>query len=365
MRLGWIGAVVVLSALVSLLLVRIGADRRGHVTPPAPSQQAVQWRGANVLQSTRVSWEDPAALESLKILKGMGADTVILVPFLRQDSPGHSRLRIDEGVTDVQLRAALEKAAALGFRVMIKPQVLVDHGWAGAILPGGGQGWPEWFAGYEKLLLHYADLAQSYHVDALIIGTELARSGDRPEWGPLIRAVRQHFRGRLSYAAHNVDGVERFRFWSQLDAISVTLYPPLHDTVSGMVRDISRVLQRLHRQAARWEKPVWVVEYGIPSASGAASRPWDWQRLREDGSIRVDGKVQVDAFAAWEVSLRAERWIAGYAFWNWMTDPDAGGPLDKDYTIQHKPAQTLLACLWDHCVSQEGGVMASPYATSL
>jgi len=327
-------------------------ERRTHIelASPATAQQGhAQWRGANVLQKSSVSWQDPKALQSLKQLQKLGADTVILVPFLHQSLPTSSQLNMSNAVTDAQLIAGIMKAKTLGLRIMLKLQILVDNSWAGEINPAHEQGWKQWFSDYETYLLHYADIAELYHVEALIIGTELEQSGNREEWGNLIAQVRKRYSGKLSYAAHGLSGVDKFNHWALLDAISVTLYPPLKPNIEIMANNISHKLQQLRRSTLKWNKPVWVVEYGMPSASGSADRPWDWNRLQNDPAITADIKLQADAFAAWDTLLSQQKWIEGYAFWDWFTDPNAGGAKDKDYTIQNKATETLIACLWNRC----------------
>jgi hypothetical protein len=33
--------------------------------------------------------------------------------------------------------------------------------------------------------------------------------------------------------------------------------------------------------------------------------------------------------------------------WRWFTDPAAGGPDDTDFTVQGKPAEAVLSCVWN------------------
>ena len=47
-----------------------------------------------------------------------------------------------------------------------------------------------WFADYRDALIHIAAIADAAKADALVIGTELAKTSERPEWGSLIDALR-------------------------------------------------------------------------------------------------------------------------------------------------------------------------------
>jgi hypothetical protein len=39
--------------------------------------------------------------------------------------------------------------------------------------------------------------------------------------------------------------------------------------------------------------------------------------------------------------------IHGVMIWRWFTDPAAGGPDDTDFTVQGKPAEAVLSCVWN------------------
>jgi hypothetical protein len=59
-------------------------------------------------------------------------------------------------------------------------------------------------------------------------------------------------------------------------------------------------------------------------------------------TVPLDLAIQKTALADWRDVLGAHG-ISGISFWCWYTNPDAGGPNDTDFTIQNKPAQTVLA----------------------
>jgi hypothetical protein len=67
--------------------------------------------------------------------------------------------------------------------------------------------------------------------------------------------------------AHNVEEAEAVPFWDQLDAIGVTLYPPLGaDDDRDGARVMRAVADRLDALAARTGKSVVVGEIGLRSA---------------------------------------------------------------------------------------------------
>lgn len=300
--------------------------------------------GANVLQDAGISFESASAGQSMQRLAEIGADHAAIVVFMEQPAPDSPAPALAGHVTDAQLRAGLRHARQAGLSTVLKPLVLVEGSWAGAIAPPSEQAW---FAGYRENLLHYARIAEQEDVSVLVVGTELAGLSQSREWGGVIEAVRTVYAGRLAYAAHGAGGVERFGFWNELDVIGVTLYPALEE--KGEAPDNREAIRRELRAVARAAPgPVWIMEFGVPSADGGLESPWDWRRLqRED--VAANPEDQRRGLEAWLDVLdagRAEYGIQQVTLWSWTSNPGAGGMNDKGYTPQNKPAEKLLACRW-------------------
>ncbi|RMG29899.1 MAG: glycosidase-like protein [Gammaproteobacteria bacterium] len=281
------------------------------------------------------------ARRALLRLRATGANSLCLVVFLRQDGPRAVALRPPRSGAR-QILATLRAARALGLHTVLKPQVLPRTGWAGVIAPRDRG---RWFRHYRAQLVRLARLAEAAGADAFVVGTELRRLADAPEWGGLITALRRHFHGRLTYAAHGLEGLAAFRWWHRLDVVSLTLYPPLPaDPDPERLRQV--LVHRLHvaRALAPADKPLWVLEAGIPSARGWERRPWDWSGLRAAGVV-PDPALQARVLEAW---VRAQRATAldGLWLWAWYSDPEAGGCRDTGYAIQGKPAVDRLRCHW-------------------
>ncbi len=130
-------------------------------------------------------------------------------------------------MNDDELRAAIRDAHMLGLAVLVKPHVWVPQSWAGAIAMHSAADWQQWFANYQHEITHIAQIAEEEKAEALTIGTELSQTTQLPEWNDLIAKTRAAFSGRLLYVAHNVEEAETVPFWDRLDAIGVSLYPPL------------------------------------------------------------------------------------------------------------------------------------------
>jgi hypothetical protein len=216
----------------------------------------------------------------------------------------------------------------------------VQGSWAGAVEPASPDDWRVWFDRYRAALLPIAQIAAEERAEALAIGTELAKTTQRPEWQDIIAAVRPVFAGLLTYAAHNVEEADAVPFWPQLDAIGVTLYPKLGE---GLDRDGRRTAMRvaadwLDALSKREGKPVLVAEIGLRSARGATLKPWE---SAEERVAEPDAELQAAVLADWlEILDRPS--IEGVLVWRWFTDPSAGGPADTDFTVQGKPAQRMF-----------------------
>lgn len=307
-----------------------------------------QWRGFNALQTSKVGWHQSGARESLLNMINIGANAVILIPFMEQPSHDSVSVRRAGHVTDNQLKAAIQLAHQLGLRVVVKPQVIVKGSWAGGIKFSDSKRAAEWFENYTREIIRYAEIAEAERVEAFVIGTELKGLSRDSRWPGLIERLRKSYHGKLTYSAHGVDDVESFPYWHLLDMISLTLYPSLGDTDDylKMMVHVEYALYKLRKAVERHgSKPVWLTEIGMPSAEGFAERPWAWVALNNP-RVRPDIMLQTKATAIWLEQVRRAEWIDGVFFWLWYSDPTAGGLKDRDYTVQNKPAEILIRQQW-------------------
>ena len=298
--------------------------------------------GYNVIAAPGHPFGSPSARLALAEAAASGASAIAVVPFLWQASPASPALVRGNDMTDTELQAAIRDAHALGLAVLVKPQVWVPGGWAGVVAMNSAADWTTWFANYRRELERIATVAETSGADALAIGTELAGTSRRPEWTALIAAVRKRYGGRLLYVAHNLDEADRIPFWGDLDCVGVTLYPPLGaDNDRAARRATMRLVAAgLDRLAARTGKSIFVAEIGLRSARGAAAKPWE---SVEERASAPDAALQADVLADWLAVLDRPS-VRGVLIWRWLTDPNAGGMDDTDFTVQGKPAQRVLAC---------------------
>ena len=328
------------AAVAAALLIGILVSLAAQSDP----QRVQRLDGFNVIASPDHPFGSATARRSLADVKRLGATAIAVVLFLWQEDPASPDLVRGQDVTDAGLRAAIRDAHGLGLAVVVKPHIWVPQSWAGAVGMNSNADWREWFVNYQKQLDHIAYLAEDERADGLSIGTELVKTSQRPEWEEVIRSLRGIYSGRLLYVAHNIEEAEKVPFWHSLDAIGVSLYPPLgtDDDRAGRRAKMSAIADRLDALAARTGKSILVGEIGLRSAQGAAAKPWE---STEERASAPDPGLQADVLADW-LSVLNRPSIGGALIWCWFTDPSAGGLADTDFTVQGKPAERTLQCEW-------------------
>jgi hypothetical protein len=327
-----------------LLALTIGLGAVAGMNSGSRSMTQTRLDGFNVIATPGDPFGSGAADTALTKARGLGAAAVAIIPFLWQPAPTSPDLVRGKDLDDDELRAAIRQAHARGLAVIVKPHVWVPQSWAGAVVMRSDGDWRQWFANYQRELVHIAQIAEAEKAEALAVGTELEQTSRQPEWNEVIDKVRAAFSGRLLYVAHNVDEAETVPFWNRLDAIGVSLYPPLGgDADRDYRRDAMRaVADRLDMLSLIDRKPVVVAEIGLRSAAGATAKPWE---SPEERVAAADPQLQADVLADWLATLNRPG-IEGVLIWRWFTDPNAGGLADTDFTVQGKPAERVLQCAW-------------------
>jgi hypothetical protein len=314
--------------------------------------------GFNVIAAPGHPFGSATAKMSLANAKRLGAHAVAVVPFFWQSAPTSPSLLRGNDMTDAELRSAIRDAHALGLAVLVKPHVWVPERWAGAVVMNSEEAWQDWFAHYRRELDRIARIAEEGKAEALAVGTELAGTTQRQEWNEVIAAARAAYSGRLLYVAHNIEEAEAIPFWDRLDAIAVTLYPPLgaDDDRDGRRGAMGAVAERLDALAARTGKTIVVGEVGLRSAEGAAAKPWE---SAEERTSAPDPALQAAVISDWLSALDRPA-ISGVLIWRWFTSPNAGGLTDTDFTVQGKPAEHILKCAWTQKCEEDRAGAQSP-----
>ncbi len=329
------GAVGVSLAALALLGLE-GCSTR----PQAPTAM----RGANFMTLQSAPWDSPAARDSLAQLQDIGATWVALVPFVRQARSTACTLTAPDTAELNALRTLIQTAHQLGLGVVLKPQILIDDSWAGAVAMPDEAAWACWFQTYGRALSAYARIAEEEGVDLLVAGTELKRTEARPEWPPLLRRIARLYNGPISYVFHQPEDAPGFTGLAELDSVGYSLYPPIGNDIDQLASRIEGHVRELRQKSRRIGKPVWIAELGMPSRHGAGDAPWLWGPAVPQPAL-PDPDFQAQALEAW-LSALAGDWHQGVMLWGWVSEPHAGGMHDTSYTPQNKPAMQRLACLW-------------------
>lgn len=303
--------------------------------------------GFNLIQDAQAPLGSAQAEASLKQLRETGANAVAIVPFLWQSQADSPEVVRSSDMSDGELARAIRAAHRLGLAAIVKPQVQVHDSWPGGVRMASDDDWNKWFHHYEKALTGLAAVAKDEHADALVIGTELDQSLDRPEWLDLIARLRRIYHGKLLYAARGADGAEQVPFWNKLDVVGVTLYPTLgaDDDTDSWRTAMATERDRLVALAKRVKRHLFIAEIGIRSASGSAAHP----DARIDGpGSGADEALQAKVLATWLSELNDPA-IHTVLVWRWGSDPSSGGASDTDFTVQGKSAEEALSKQWRSC----------------
>ena len=286
--------------------------------------------------------------QSLTNLVNIKANWVLLTVFWFMDNSTDVQIvprPENYTASDSSLIHAIQKAQELGIKVALKPMVDIAHPlpgeWRGVINPSN---WTAWFQNYRSFINHFADIAQTNDVQLFIVGTELKSSQQyEAEWRAVIGEARLRFNRELTYAA-NHDSYSPgtwVKFWDALDYVGVDAYFPLtssyNPTLSTLISAWSSRVTQLYSASTQTGKKILFTEIGYCSQNGTNTQPYNWEV-----SGILDLQEQADCYQAALEVFKDKTWFEGWFWWNWETDPNAGGPTEKHYTSQNKPAQNIL-----------------------
>ena len=296
------------------------------------------------------AWGERALLR----LAQTGADSVALTPYTLVDSDTTPLIDADsmdpEGETDPRLIAAMRSARRMGLRVMLKPHLELrapdDQHWRGSIRMRSEADWRRWFRNLTAYLLRYARIAAAEQAELYCLGIELKITALEREadWRGVIAAVREVYSGELTYGANWWEEYEAIRFWDALDSIGVQAFFPMGERRDAEPPSLAELEQRMARHAAaiaavarRYKKPVLLTEIGLKSSADAAADAWKWT-----SEAPVDLRLQADFYRAMFRTYWGQPWLDGLYIWRWETDPGFGGPHNRDFTPQNKPAEWVM-----------------------
>lgn len=328
------------TALLCAAVAVAGCGDEGlDLPPPARSSS---YEGANISGYTGNAYATSMVRDDIKAIYDVASTDVAFTPtwymYTADDTtiePSSQKSPSDDG-----LRQGLALARSVGLGTMLKPQVdVIDGTFRGQIVPADRAAW---FVAYERMMLHYADIAQEAHVDLFCIGTELSSmSIDTAEWQRLIANVRARYGGAITFAA-NWNAIDQVDFWNELDIIGVDAYWPLaqpgeQPTVDSLVAAWRPHVQELADLSARTGKLVFLAELGYPSQPGAAAHPHETAPDEP-----ADPEAQKVAYDAAFRAFTDQGWFRGIFWWDWRSDPQPDEDLSVEYTPRDKPAAEVM-----------------------
>lgn len=273
--------------------------------------------------------------------------------------------------SDSSLVHAIQKAHDLGMEVALKPMVdVVDGTWRGQIAPAN---WTLWFQNYRNFINYYANFSETNNVELFTVGTELKSSQSyESQWRQVINEVRSLFSQKITYAANwDSYSTSNVKVWDALDYVGVDAYFPLtnsysptvdqlisawsHCTASGWWGSGRNWTNELYSTYVQTSKKIVFTEIGYVSQDGTNTQPWSGFSPPH----AIDLQEQADCYHAALENFRSRTWFMGWFWWNWETDPNAGGPTDNWYPLQNKPAQDVLNQYYS------GGLNTLPVAQNL
>lgn len=322
------------------------------------------YRGMSYTSWSAYALSSSSSDRSLFNMHLLGTDTVALNFWWFQDTVSSNSMAEDfsrYSSTITSIRYAIDRIHALGMKVLLKPMLDVKDGtWRAYINPSD----PDlWFANYTSFIATFADIAQEKNVEMLSIGCEfnyLESPTHTARWTNLISTIRSRYTGKLTYAANHsplngIGGYQAVPWWDQLDYIGIDAYFALTSRYNPTQAQLDAAWQNIANTIESWllssypDKKVIFTEIGYRSLNGANRWPWDYSIT---GS--VDLQEQVDCYEAVFNVLSSRSWWHGAFWWNWETNPNAGGTSDTGFTPQNKPVESVLALNY-------GGVVPSSW----
>lgn len=295
-----------------------------------------------------VGASQPISEAEFKRLDSMHVNYVCLLPFAFVKE-GEPQVHYNAGFQwwgerPEGIAACIRMAHAHQMRVMVKPQLWVNHGkYTGELAFATEADWKKFEHSYMDYIFQLIKVADSFDAEFFCIGTELNYfvKERKSFWSSLIDSVRKQFSGQLTYA-ENWDSYQEFPFWNKLDAMGVNAYFPLSDSITPPVNDLLKKwdphYQKMKSFAEKTGKPVLFTEYGYRSIDYTTRRPWE---SYTDGIVNLH--AQRNAYEALYQKFWSEPWMAGGFFWKWFdANTPSDVPMDMDFSPQNKPAKEVI-----------------------
>jgi hypothetical protein len=309
--------------------------------------KAIEFKGVNYTNWWPPDgYSSPDSDQSLADAKAAGCTWIAINVFWFQDTitstdiyPDYTRY---SSIPD-SVKHAVDRCHQLGMKVMLKPDVDLakdPNHWRGQIVPSEA-----WFAEYHTFINYWADFAEQNDVELLCIGCELVATDPCSDsWRDVANDVRLHYSGPIVYAANH--GSEQVvQWWDAVDYIGIDAYYPLTDSNDSNLAQLTAAWNNRANSIESWRNANWpdkkliFTEVGYCSYNGTNKHPW----AGPGSTDALDLNEQADCYKALlSVCSARDLWLGAF-WWNWESNPNAGGLTDKNITPQNKPAENIMS----------------------
>lgn len=298
-----------------------------------------------------VASNTPVTNEIIQPVVKVNANWVTLMPFGFMKTTNDISIQYNSkrqwwGETKEGISATVAEFHKENIKVMLKPQIWIPKGgFTGNIAMKNEQDWIAFEKNYETFILDYAQVATDYKFELFCIGTELNQFVTaRPDyWKKLVQKIKKIYKGKITYA-ENWDTYTNVPFIKELDYIGIDAYFPLVNektpTVAAIENALKPIKTGIKELSLKYKKPILFTEFGYQSKDFTTAEPWNHSKTNEVNMI-----AQKNALEALFNQFWKENWFAGGFLWKWYDKKTAGGTNNADYTVQNKPAETLVS-LW-------------------
>ncbi|UCE15265.1 MAG: hypothetical protein JSV12_05090 [Candidatus Bathyarchaeota archaeon] len=314
---------------------------------PVSSGKPVFQKGMSYTTWSSNAYNGSDSDESLRLLTETNTEWVAIAVFWYQTNISSHDIHADpeRTPTNESVAHAISQAHNLGLKVMLKPMLdpLESEGprlwpvWRGEIPPSD-----EWFESYSSFINFFAEFAEQNDVELFSVGCELKETTrEKQQWENIVSGVRERYSGPLTYAA-DWSNFQNIEWWDSLDYVGIDAYFPLSllkydPTFEELKNAWIGYAKEIETWQSTVDKPIIFTEIGYRSGDGTNMTPGNYWT-----DFSVDLQEQVDCYEAAFQTLWNESWFYGFYWWNWDTNPNAGGSDDTDYTPQNKPVQDVV-----------------------
>ncbi|HXX59151.1 MAG TPA: hypothetical protein VEI27_00555 [Dehalococcoidales bacterium] len=219
------------------------------------------------------------------------------------------------------------------------------------------QFWDGWFDAYSKFAIFQAQAAQTYGADMLVIGKQIdgaVSPGNEGRWKALIAAVRQVYKGPISYAAWTSETYTQAKFFpfDDLDNIIIYYYNVISSDANPSIADLKASFDQFNTSqfqplSERFGKKV-VFLTPFQSRDFGAKQEW-FESSAPAPNVKEDLLIQAKMYEALFQSVRNQDWVQGIWTWGywWRDDFDTmytkgDSSFNKSSTIRNKPAMVIM-----------------------